>query len=100
MTDPVIILEAAGMAAVASIVLYSKRYATDHEDFQPRKFAATVIVGVACGIGLALTGDAVTQAAIEARLAAYAGVVILVETVVKTLVRVVKTQQPNKYTMR
>lgn len=96
MTDPMIILEAAGMAAVASIVLYSKRYATDHEDFQPRKFAATVLVGVACGIGLALGSEPVTQAAIEARLTAYAGIVILVETVLKTLTRAVRqaTERP------
>lgn len=90
-----------GMAVVSSLVysltFYIKKRSKKIDDFsdfdevfQPKKVAATLIVGVFVGVSLQLTGSDITQQQIENQLVMYAGTVALVETGIKTAVRYVK----------
>lgn len=75
-------------AAAYSIVFYAKhKEGSLEEDFDPKKFASTLIVGVGVGVGYGLSGVDVTQAGIEEQLAAYAGTVAIVESGLKYLYR-------------
>lgn len=86
MTEPLIVAEAALMAAGYSVLVYSRKYSTHGEDFRPYKFAATVAVGILVGVGMALSGQEVTQAELFARLTALAGTVVILENIIKLVV--------------
>lgn len=85
--QPVIVGQAALMAAVYSVLFYAKARQQEDAEFDPTKFGATLLVGVAVGVSIALGGGELFQGTIETKLASYAGVVALVETVLKPVYR-------------
>lgn len=93
--DLLLVAEAAAMAATYSLLVYARKYSLDAETFQPYKFAATMAVGVAVGIGMALAGEDVTQAAMFARLTALAGTIVIVENVAKLIWRQVQSTRDD-----
>lgn len=79
------ILEPALAAAGYSLLWYLRRRVETGESFDPAKFLATLLVGVGAGIAMEIAGIDVTQGSVEARLVAYAGVVSVVEALLKSL---------------
>jgi len=57
------------------------------EDFDPVKFASTLIVGLIVGCVSYVTGSPITEQTVYEQLIAYAGITVLVETWIKALVR-------------
>ena len=94
MTDPIPLLQSAGtaamMAAVYSLLFYVKQRAKKEnpEAFDPTKFGATVLVGAGIGVSLALAGVEITQGRVVDSLPMYVGVIAIVESVLKTVWRV------------
>jgi len=78
-------------ALIAAIVyaasFYIKNRQTSGEPFDPAKFTATLIVGLIIGIVALLTGSTLTEMDMVTQLIAYAGLVTLIETWLKTLIR-------------
>jgi len=64
---------------------YLKRYGT--EDFDPAKLLATITIAIACAVGLQLSGLPVNEMTIEQRFLTYAGLVPIVENILKTVLR-------------
>lgn len=76
-------------ALIYSLMFYIKKKAnTGGDDFQPKKLAATLIVGAVVGVFYGYYGMAITQATISQQLATYAGTIALVESALKFIVRV------------
>ena len=76
-------------ALIYSVVFYAKHYFKPGkpESFDPTKLGATLLVGVVLG-GIFYAGDlAITAEAVETQLIAYAGIVALVESVLKLVYR-------------
>lgn len=72
-------------AFVYSVLWYARAYAKNGEPFRPRKFIATLIVGLFIGT-IAWSADVVlTEKGFLARMAVYAGLISLVEAVLKTV---------------
>lgn len=94
--DALLVAESAGMAAMYSLLVYSRKYSLDAETFRPYKFAATLAVGIAVGVGMGLAGENVTQAEVFARLTALTGTIVLVENVVKLLWRQAQSVSTNR----
>jgi hypothetical protein len=84
------VLLAVGSALAYSLVFYAKNRAGDPEDFKPKKLLATLIVGLAVGIGYGLAGVEITQELIFAQLSMYAGTTALVESIIKAIYRQIK----------
>jgi len=82
---PVTILIAIVAAAIFASAGYLKSSGT--EDFDATKFSATVLVGAIVGAIMYLTGSPVTEASVIEQLAAYAGIVAVVENVLKAFLR-------------
>lgn len=57
------------------------------EEFDIRKFGATVIVGIGVGISMALTGTSPSFESLSTELAAYAGIIAVVESSLKIIHR-------------
>lgn len=79
------IAEPALAAAGYSLLWYGRRRTQTGETFDASKFAATVLVGIAAGIGMAWAGIDVSQGTIETRLVAYAGAVSVIEALLKSI---------------
>jgi len=83
-------------AAAYGIVFYMKEHEKElkegeiPEDFNPKKLAATVLVGAGIGVGVAFSSQDLTYATFEQQMAMYAGTVAIVETILKTGYRKVK----------
>jgi hypothetical protein len=77
-----------GAALVYSFTFYAKKYDLEEkEEFDKWKFISTISVGTLVGVGSAFAGYEVTYANIEAKLVAYAGVIALVESLLKMAYR-------------
>ncbi len=78
-------------ALVYSVVFFAKHHLKDKpESFDWQKLGATLIVGAVIG-GMFYLGDlAITAEAVEAQLIAYVGIVAIVESVIKIVVRAVE----------
>ena len=76
------------MAAIAAAMyasIWYMRARQKGEDFDYEKYFSTVIVGFGIGFSLGLAGDLVTFTTVESQLAGYAGMVAMVEGVLKVL---------------
>lgn len=76
-------------AAVYSVVFYAKKR-EDGQDFDPAKFASTIVVGVFVGAFLSINGMDVTEENVTEMLVANVGVIALVESILKTIYRKVE----------
>lgn len=95
---PEIQLAGIGMAVASSIVyslaFYIKKRPKDVDEFfQPKKMIATLIVGVAVGVSLELSGAGLSEESLQTQLAAYAGTVALVESAIKTVYRQLRSSR-------
>lgn len=77
------------VVAVLSAAMYASiwygRARQKGETFDPMKFGSTLIVGAFVGLTLGLAGTQVTFPTIEAQLAGYAGLIAMVEGILKTV---------------
>jgi len=82
------ILTAALTAAGYSVLFYAKQVdGNSPENFDRLKFLSTVLVGACVGGLMSISGIGVDKMTIQQRLAAYAGIIAVVESVIKVLVR-------------
>lgn len=79
-------------SAVYSVVFYYKEHEDpeDPENLEPKKMLATLVVGLGIGVSFALTEQDLTFLAFEEQMAAYAGIVAVVESGIKTVYRRLK----------
>jgi len=71
-------------AAAYSVVFYFKTKSGDNtEKYDPKRLAATMLVGVGVGVSYELMGMDFSQQELSQRLVAYAGTVALVESLIK-----------------
>jgi len=79
-------------AIVYSVIFYGKKhFKPDNPDsFDMVKFTATVIIGAIIGIVFYVGGLPPTAEAVEIQLGAYAGIVALTETILKTIYRILR----------
>jgi len=82
---PVTILIAIIAAAIFAASGYLKSVGT--ENFEPTKFAATVLVGIVVGAVMYVSGSPVTEANVATQIGTYAGVIAVVENVLKAILR-------------
>jgi len=82
-------MEAIIYAVVAAIVFALSGYlkSAKDEEFDATKFAATILVGALVGVVLYVKGAAITEEAVATQFAAYAGIVVILENALKTVVR-------------
>lgn len=82
-------IQAGALGLVAGLVYggvwFMRARAKDDEPFDPSKFGATLLVGALVGASLGIANQEVTQSGIETQLVAYAGLITLVEGVIKTI---------------
>lgn len=76
---------AVAASMVYSLVWYSRSHLAKGEEFDPVKFAATVMVGAGVGVALGMAGGAYTEATIAEQFALYIGVISVVEAVLKSM---------------
>jgi hypothetical protein len=73
-----------GAALIYSVTFYAKKYDLEEkEEFDKWKFISTLSVGTLVGVGSAFAGYEVTYTNIEAKLVTYAGVIALIESLLK-----------------
>ncbi len=79
-------------ALIYSVVFYAKHYFKPGkpEPFDPTKLGATLLVGAVLGVIFYAGGVGITAEAVEMQLIAYAGIVALVESVLKLVYRGIK----------
>ena len=77
------------VAILAAIIFAASGYlkSVGTEDFDTPKFAATVLVGAVVGAIMYASGLPVTEAGVLEQLAAYAGIVVVVENILKAILR-------------
>ena len=82
-------MEAIIYAVVAAIVFALSGYlkSAKDEEFDATKFGATILVGALVGVVLYVKGAAITEEAVATQFAAYAGIVVILENALKTVVR-------------
>lgn len=85
MQDIVLIVQSCIAAGVFSLLFYAKNRQKKGEPFKPKKAAPTIIVGVAVGIGYALSGVAPTQEMIVMRLSTMGGVIMAVQMILQSI---------------
>jgi hypothetical protein len=82
------VIMAAVTSAVYSLIVYSKKRAKDDpEPFNIYKLGATVLVGAGVGISMELSSIQLSQQSVETQVAAYAGTVAIVESLLKSSYR-------------
>ena len=87
----------AATAAVYSLLFFAKKHVDKDRDgeldpdalekFSPYKFGATVVVGASIGIALTIFGLDFSQETVAEMLSAHVGLVVLVESLIKLVVR-------------
>lgn len=71
-------------AAAYSFLLYQRKNpGLNSDNFKPVKFGSTMVVGSLIGCAMALAGDPLSMASLEAELAGYGGMIVLVENVIR-----------------
>lgn len=86
------ILACVSSAVVYSLMFYAKKRARDPStEFEPIKLASTLIVGAIIGVFYGYYGIPIEQPTISQQLATYAGTIALVESVLKFIVRIVRS---------
>jgi len=76
------------LAVVAAMVYAIAGYLKSAgEDFNAVKFGATAIVGAFVGVSMFLSGLPITEASVMVQMGIYVGVVVMVENVLKAIVR-------------
>ena len=82
-------MEAIVFAIVAAIVFAASGYlkSAKEEEFNVTKFVATILVGALVGVILFVKGAAITEEAVATQIAAYAGILVIVENALKALFR-------------
>ena len=77
------------VAILAAIIFAASGYlkSVGTENFEPTKFTATVLVGIVVGAVMYASGSPVTEANVATQLAMYAGVIAVVENVLKAILR-------------
>ena len=77
------------VAILAAIIFAASGYlkSVGTEDFDAPKFAATDLVGAIVGAIMYASGSPVTEANVLEQLAAYAGIVVIVENILKAILR-------------
>ena len=77
------------IAIIAASIFAASGYlkSSNFENFEVTKFAATVIVGMAVGAIMYASGLEVTESNVMAQLAAYVGVIAVVENILKAILR-------------
>ena len=77
------------LAVLAGIVYGLTHYAKHYpkEQFNPVKLLSTIVVAVGVAVSLALSGIRVDEMAIEQRFIIYAGLVPIVENIIKAILR-------------
>ena len=77
------------IAVLAAAIFASAGYlkSSGTEDFDATKFSATVLVGAIIGAIMYFGGVPVTEAGVLEQLAAYAGIVAVVENILKAIIR-------------
>jgi Kef-type K+ transport system membrane component KefB len=95
--DYIVVLYAIIAALGYALVFYAKTWAQTQppEAFNYTKFGATLILGCAVGVALAVTGNPITKEAIETQLLAYGAVTALVETILKTILSKLNLKYPG-----
>lgn len=84
------------LTAVLASIAYSitffvkKRSGKNIQSFDTKKFISTLLVGIGVGVSMSLSGANLTFLSFEAELATMAGIIALVESVLKTIYREVK----------
>lgn len=87
------ILTSIASAVIYSFVFYAKKFSSSNrEKFDQKKLAATVIVAAVIGAAYGYYGIPVTKGKLFEQLAAYAGTIALVESVLKTVFRVIRNK--------
>lgn len=86
MTDPVV--TAAVSAILYSLLFYAKKVPKDEKTpFDPFKLLATIVVGIGVGLTFKFGGIPLNNVTLTEQLAAFTGIIALVEAVLKGLVR-------------
>ena len=73
-------------AVVLSILTYLRKYHQSGEEFDPVKLGVSAVYGLGVGVVLMLTGVAPTEENIVLQLAAYGGLAVALENVVRGLI--------------
>lgn len=78
------IIFSVGAAVIYSVTFYAKKYDLEEDEkFDKWKFISTISVGTLVGVGSAFAGYEISYTNIEAKLVTYAGVIALVESLLK-----------------
>jgi len=77
------------VAILAAVVFAASGYlkSATVENFDLEKFIATTLVGAVVGAVMYVGGGSITELSVTEQVAAYAGIVVLVENVIKTILR-------------
>jgi len=82
----VMALNGAASAVAYSVIFYAKKRERGQE-FDPYKFLSTLLVGLAVGASLSLTGIEVNQENVTGLIATNIGIIAVVESAIKWAVR-------------
>lgn len=86
MQDITLIAQSIVAAAIFSFLFYVKNRQKKGEPFKPEKAAPTIIVGIAVGVGYALSGVAPTEEMIIMQLSTMGGVIMAVQLLLQSVV--------------
>jgi len=77
------------VAILAAIIFAASGYfkSVGTENFEIPKFVATIAVGAVVGAVMYVGGGSITELTVTEQLAAYAGIVVLVENIIKAILR-------------
>jgi len=77
------------IAILAAIIFAASGYlkSAGTENFEATKFAATVLVGIVVGAVMYVSGSPLTEANVTTQIGIYAGIVAVVENVLKAILR-------------
>ena len=77
------------VAILAAIIFAASGYfkSVGTENFETPKFVATIAVGAVVGAVMYAGGGSITELSVTEQLAAYTGIVVLVENIIKAILR-------------